>query len=170
MARRAWSTAHQPNPKQRGAAERRPLGRCSGPALVQETEAEVSEIHTLPRGQRMGGGGSAVGTTAPARRGCRLFRRLASPRRRCCQALTHQSFKYVQLLRRGGWRQTEARCLSNPRMSCWEQVTAGLGSLGPSLDSPKPHPEGTWEMFGGIERKIQVMPEGYEWRLEAQTL
>lgn len=23
----------------------------------------------------------------------------------------------------------------------------GLGSLGPSLDSPKPHPEGTWEML-----------------------
>lgn len=80
----------------------------------QETEAEVSERHSSPRGQRMGGGGPAVGTNSPCQERLPAFRRLAS----ATTLVLPSSYSPILQIRSAageGVMETDGvRCLSNP--------------------------------------------------------
>ena len=56
---------------------------------------------TLPQRAEDGRGWPCCGNNSPCQERLPAFRRPARPRRGCCQALTHRSFKYVQLLEKG---------------------------------------------------------------------
>ena len=113
---------------------------------MQETEAEVSERHSPPEGRGWAGvaplweqqplPGEAAGlqTTSPA----------------TTRVLPSSYSLILQIRSAAGEGVMESDGGQMPLQPPNELIRAGrhgLGSLGPSLDSPKPHPEGTWEML-----------------------
>ena len=134
------------NPARRGsAAERRPPGRCNGPALAQETEAEVSERQSPPEDGRGAADpesmrSPAVGTTGPLP-GEAAGLQMNSP---ATMWVLPSSYSLIlQICSAAGERVMESDGGQMPLQPPNELIRAGrhgLGSLGPSLDSPQTSP------------------------------